>query len=102
MILAFVTAALLGVAQFYMLYRGIAAVIKKDYLKAAAFVCVKALVYLVSITVLVFGFKEFVLYGAIGFGAGFFPATAVYLIKTVLKKDTVEKEEKNFEQNGDN
>ncbi len=74
----------IGIGQFVLLYFAVKTVIGKDYLKAAVCVFVKAMLYLACALVLVFLFKEYMLYAAIGYGAGYFPALIFYFIKTLL------------------
>ncbi|MBQ2758557.1 MAG: hypothetical protein IJE93_02190 [Clostridia bacterium] len=84
---------LIGVVQFVLLYFGIKTLIGKDYLKTAACVFVKAMLYLAAALVLIFLFKEYMLYAAVGYGAGYFPALIFYFIKTLLNKDVKEDKE---------
>lgn len=83
----------IGVGQFVLLYLAVKTLICKDYLKTAVCVFVKAMLYLAAALVLIFLFKEHMLYAAIGYGAGYFPALIFYFIKTLLNKDVKEDKE---------
>ena len=75
---------IVGVVQFVLLYFGIKTLIGKDYVKTAVCVFIKAMLYLAAALLLVFVFKEHMLYAAVGYGAGYFPALIFYFIKTLL------------------
>ena len=51
------------------------------------------MLYLAAALVLIFLFKEYMLYAAVGYGAGYFPALIFYFIKTLLNKDVKEDKE---------
>lgn len=84
----------IGIVQFVLLYFGIKTLIGKDYLKTAVCVFVKSMLYLSAALLLVFLFKDNMLYAAVGYGAGYFPALVFYFMKTLLKKDSSVKEDK--------
>lgn len=84
----------IGIVQFVLLYFGIKSLIGKDYLKTAVCVFVKSMLYLAAALLLVFFFKDNMLYAAVGYGAGYFPALVFYFMKTLLKKDSSVKEDK--------
>lgn len=77
----------IGIVQFVLLYFAVKTLIGKDYLKTAACVFIKAMLYLAAALLLVFLFKEHMLYAAVGYGVGYFPALIFYFVKTLLKKD---------------
>ena len=80
----------IGIGQFVLLSFAVKTLIAKDYLKTAVCVFVKAMLYLAAALALIFLFKEHMLYAAIGYGAGYFPALVFYFMKTLLNKDVKE------------